>query len=169
MCPRSRGDIRTAHRRLVRATHPDRNADSTGTIQRFREVQTAFETLTATGRRCAQTPFELVGLAPKVSFLTTDGHIIVLGSSHGEVYRLDRNGHLLERLLLGSTFVTPVLSPDNTVVAALVVGLGVPLVLSDRLLPEGDDMREANEYRANFEATERMNTFVVRRRDDEDA
>jgi molecular chaperone DnaJ len=56
----SEDEIRKAHRRLVLKYHPDRNTES-GTAERFKEIQEAYEVLSDSGRRAAYDRFGHLG------------------------------------------------------------------------------------------------------------
>lgn len=120
----SRSDVKSAYRRLVLATHPDRNPGDEQAAAKFRVIQGAYERILAGPATAPASPagitvsMEIQGFGPTASFLTANAAGVVVGSSQGRLYVYDGNGSLREARVLGDGPVRVALRHDGTVGAA---------------------------------------------------
>jgi hypothetical protein len=119
-----RDQVKSAYRRLVLATHPDRNPGDTGAADKFRLIQGAYERILAgspvsePGSAGITVSMEIQGLGPTASFVAANAAGVVVGSSQGRLYVFSGNGSLREARLLGDGPVRAALRTDGMVGAA---------------------------------------------------
>ena len=95
-----RRSVRSAYRRLARATHPDHHPEDPTAAVRFAEIQDAYERLRADHAEMSppgQTrTITVAGGAPSVSALATAEGQVAVGSSDGHLCRIDASGRLVD-------------------------------------------------------------------------
>jgi len=89
--------IRLAHRRMARLTHPDLNPDDEMASARFRSVQQAYEYLQKETSRAWQSRTITISLvmrgpSARITALQVQDAAVAIGSSKGEVYLFDAAG-----------------------------------------------------------------------------
>jgi outer membrane protein assembly factor BamB len=124
-------EVKRAYRQLAMATHPDRNPQDPDATAKFRQVQSAYETISAnkdsSGARAdsdiaIEVSIEISGMGPLTSFLAAGGSGVVAGSSQGRLYLLDGNGQIKHVRALGNGPVQATLHSDGTLAASLCDG-----------------------------------------------
>jgi tetratricopeptide (TPR) repeat protein len=116
-----RDKVKSAYRRLVLATHPDRNPSDPEATANFRRIQEAYERILAGQGDSASNSgggitisFEIQGMGPTASFITATNSGAVIGSSQGRIYTFDGNGNLRDARVLGDATVRVALRADGT-------------------------------------------------------
>ncbi len=121
-----RRSVRSAYRRLARATHPDHHPEDPTAAVRFAEIQDAYERLRADHSEMSppgQTlTITIAGGAPSVSALATAEGQVAVGSSDGHLCRIDASGRLVDWRACGHGTVRMARRWDGTVGAVLCDG-----------------------------------------------
>jgi hypothetical protein len=152
-------EIRQAHRRMARLTHPDLNPDDNMASARFRSVQQAFECLQKTSPAAGQAATITIGLeigsrpTTRITALTVQESAVGIGTSRGEVYLCDHAGKVQAcHLQLGRQAVSSVILRHGHLDAAFCYprlyrfGGGSPVASEDieeyfvDTVPHGDDV-----------------------------
>ena len=122
----ARSTVRSAYRRLARATHPDHHLNDPMAAVRFAEIQDAYEQLREDHSEMltsGETPtITFAGGAPSVSALATAERQVAVGSSDGRLFRIDPSGRRIDWRTCGQGIVRMARRWDGTVGAVLCDG-----------------------------------------------
>jgi hypothetical protein len=156
----SEDEIKRAYREAAKASHPDLHPDDPRAPAQFREIQEADEALNRGGlvRGRIRVGF---GFGTSVSFLCSDDGDWLVGTSGGEVFRLNDQGQVIARARLArSGHTVPVLDAAKRVAGVAAQG---KLWFVDAALPV--DLPDA--YRWPFSLCGSFGRYVVAYRSNE--
>lgn len=118
----TRDQVKSAYRRLVLATQPERNPSHNESTTEFRNIQAAYERILAGEVNAADSvitvKMEFTGMGPTANFLLANDAAVSVGSSQGRVYKFDAKGSLREARVVGDGQLRAALRPDGTIGAA---------------------------------------------------
>jgi outer membrane protein assembly factor BamB len=119
-----RDQVKSSYRRLVLATHPDRNPNDNSAADKFRLIQGAYERILAGPSPSRTVPsgvkfsIEIRGLEPVASFVAANMTGVFVGSSQGHLYTFNGSGNLREARVVGDGPVRVAVRSDGTIGAA---------------------------------------------------